>query len=123
VPGQRRGEVDGSRTLGLVETPDGFGHQRVHVDGFGAVAPAGGHREDGSDVVVAEFVGRGGRFGHTADRRVGDDAFDGRSVGIAQLRGIEFRNAQGHAHGHLFEGFADTAAAAVDDRTDTDFRM
>ena len=123
MPGQRRGEIDGSRTLGFVEAPDGFGHQRVHIDGFGAVAPAGRYREDGPNVVVAEFVGRGGRFGHAADRRVGDDTFDRSAVGIAQLRGVEFRDAQGHAHRHLFEGFADTAAAAVDDRTDTDFRM
>lgn len=55
-----------------------LGGERVHVDGFGAVAPARGDRKDGAYIAVAEFVGAGRGFGDPADRGVGDDAFDGR---------------------------------------------
>ena len=123
VPGQCRSQINGARTLRAVETPDGFGGERVHVDGFGAVAPARGDRKDGADIAVAEFVGAGRGFGDPADRGVGDDAFDGRAVRITEFFAVKTRYALRHAHGHCFERFADSAAAAVDDRTDPDFRM
>ena len=123
VPGQCRSQINGARTFRAVETPDGFGDERVHVDGFGAVAPAGGDRKDGAYIAVAEFVGAGRGFGDPADRGVGDDAFDGRAVRITEFFAVETRYALCHAHGHCFERFADSAAAAVDDRTDADFRV
>ena len=123
VARKRRGEVDGSRTLRAVEAPDGLGHERVHVDGLGAVAPAGGHREDRPDARIAELFGRGGSLGHAADGRIGQDALDGGAVLVAQRIVIELRDAARHGHGHLLERFADSVAAAVDDGTDSNFGM
>jgi hypothetical protein len=38
---QRRGQIDRAGALGAVKAPDGLRAQRIHIDGFAAVAPAG----------------------------------------------------------------------------------
>lgn len=71
---QRRGQIDRPRTLGAVKAPDGLRAQRIHVDGFAAVAPAGGDGDGDADVLAAEFLFTGGRLGHAGDAGIGNHA-------------------------------------------------
>ena len=52
--------------------------------------------------------------------RVGDDAFDGQAVVVAQVFAEELGHILGHVHGLLFQRFAHAAEAAVDGRANAD---
>jgi hypothetical protein len=82
---------------------------RVHVHGFGAVAPAGGDGQRDAHAFAAELVGAGRGLGDAADGAVGDDAFDGRAVVVAQLGADQRGDGLRHVHGLVFEGLADAA--------------
>ena len=81
-----------------------------------AIAPA---RRDGkrdADVVSGELVRALRGLEPAADRRVGNDTFDTRAVGILEVVGNQLRGGLGHRHRLVFERLPDTAPAAVDDR-------
>ena len=119
---QRRGQIDRPRTFGAVKAPDGLRAQRIHVDGFAAVAPAGGDGDGDADVLAAEFLFTGGRLGHAGDAGIGNHALHPGAAGVAQFladkRGGGFR----HVHGLRFQRLADPHATTIDYRTNTDLR-
>ena len=120
VRGEDGGEVHRARPLRAVEAPHGLDRVRVHVHGLAAVAPAGRDRDGDGDALAGELLRAGGGFGHAADGGIGDDAFDGGPVRIAETAGQEGGDALRHAHGLVFQGFADAVHTAVDGRADAD---
>ena len=120
VRGEDGGEVHRARPLRAVEAPYGLDRVRVHVHGLAAVAPAGRDRDGDGDALAGELLRAGGGFGHAADGGIGDDAFDGGPVRIAEAAGQQGGDALRHAHGLVFQGFADAVHTAVDGRTDAD---
>ena len=121
--GKDGGKVHRPRPLRSVETPYGLDRMRVHVHGLAAVAPAGCDRDGDGDALAGELLRAGGCFGHAADGGIGDDAFDGGPVRIAETAGQQGGDALRHAHGLVFQGFADAVHTAVDGRTDADLRV
>ena len=122
VGGQHGGQIHRARALGAVEAPDRLDGGGVHVEGLHAVAPAGGHGQGGGHVLGGESLLAFGRFRAAADGAGRNDHLYGSAVRVLQgfdqsLGGI------GHAHGLLFQTFADAAPAAVDDGTNADFRV
>ncbi len=85
VGGQDGGQIDRTRAFGAVEAPDGLGPVGIHVHGLGAIAPAGRYGNGTADAGALELLLAGGRLGHAADGRVGNDAFYGTSVSVAQV--------------------------------------
>ena len=123
VCGQHGGQVHGAGTLRSVEAPHGLDGVRVHVHGFGAVAPAGGYRDGDGHALARELLCAGGGFCHAAYGAVGNDALYGCTIGIFEFLADEFRYCHGHAHGLVFQGFTDTVHASVDGGTDANFGM
>ena len=122
IGGQHCRQIYRAGALGAIEAPDGLNGEGVHVEGFHAVAPAGGHGQGGSHVLGGEGLLAFGRFRAAADGAGRNDHLYGSAVRVLQgfdqsLGGI------GHAHGLVFQTFADAAPAAVDDRTNADFRV
>ena len=113
VSGQHGGEINGAGPLGSVESPNGLGRQRIHVHRFGAVAPAGRDGQRHADAFAGELLGGAGGFGHAADARVGDHAFDRGAAGVADRFGDQLGDALGHPHRLAFERFANAPAPAV----------
>ena len=120
VAGERGGEVNGARAFRAVEAPNRLRERRVRFKRFRDVAPARRNGERASDVVFAELLVRGGGFCGTADRRVGDNAFDRLPVRVRDVRFDERGGGFRHVHGLFFERFANTEAAAVNRRTNSD---
>ena len=121
VAREDRGEINRARPLRAVEAPHSLGRERVGVHRLGPVAPARRDGERDTDVLAAELLGAGRRFGDAADAGVRDDALDRLSGRVAQGRTNELRRGLCHGHGLGFEGFAHAAEAAVDGRADADF--
>ena len=108
-------EIDGAGTLSAVETPNGLRDRRVDVHRLGAVAPA---RRDGkrdANVVRGELVRALRGLKPAADRRICDDTFDRRAVGILEVVGDQLRGGFRHRHCLVFERLPNAAPAAVDD--------
>ncbi len=112
-------QIHRAGTLRAVEPPHGFLRERIHVHGLGPVAPARRDGQRGGHVHGGEFLRARRRLVHAADRGVGDHAFDGLAVRVAQRAGDQRGRRFRHVHGLVFEGFADASAAAVDHRTDS----
>ena len=121
VRGEDGGEVHRARPLRAVEPPNGLDRMRVHVHGLADVAPARGDRDRDGDAFADELLSTGGGFGHAADGGIGDDTLDGGAVRVAEPAGQEGGDTARHAHGLVFQGFADAVHAAVDGRADADF--
>ena len=116
---QGGGQVHGAGALRSVEAPDGLGRERVHVESFTAVAPAGRYGQGDPYVVGLELVRTGGGFRGAADAGVRDHAFDGFAGGVADIGFNKGGGGLGHVHGLVFQRFADAEAAAVNRGTDS----
>ncbi len=117
VRSQRSRQIDRARALGAVKAPDSFRAQRVHIDGFAAVAPARGHGNRQANVRGAELLFAGGGFRHTGDATVGNHAFNGRSTGVTQFFTQQRSRGFRHVHGLLFQRFAHSHPAAINYRS------
>ena len=90
MSGEDCGEINRARTFGSVEAPDRFRGLRVHVHGFGTVAPAGRHGQGNADIFAAELIRTCGGFRDAADRGVRNDTFDRSAVRMTKRGGDEF---------------------------------
>ncbi len=115
------GQIHRTRALGPVQAPDRLDGGGVHVEGLGAVAPAGRDRKGRHDVLGRKLLGAGGGFGAAADGRIGNHDLHRRAVRILQVLGDQLLGIVRHAHGLVFKALADAAPAAVDDGADADF--
>ena len=123
VCGKHGGKVNRTGLFGAVEAPDRLDGVRVHIKGFGSVAPAGGHAEGGHHVLGGELPLDRSRLGTATDGGTADDALHGGTVGITQMLGDQRRRVFGHIHGLLLQALAHAAPAAVDNGSDADFRI
>ena len=85
MSGEHCGEVYRTGAFCAVEAPHGFGPMRVHIHGLGAITPAGGHGDGGTDTFTLEFLGAGSGFGHTSDGAVGNHTLHGGAVGVTEV--------------------------------------
>ena len=116
-------QINGSRTLGAIESPHCLYGQRVQIHGFAAVAPTGRYGQGSTHVLCLKkgftFIG----FCPAANGFRGDDALHLCAVRIPQTGLDQLLCCICHVHGLLFQIFTDTELSAVNDRTDTDFRI
>ena len=122
VRGKHGGEIDSAWALSAIESPDRFGCEWVGIHRLGAVAPAGCDCERNSHILAAEFIGASGCFADAADAGIGNHTLHGLAGRVAKFGGQKRGRVLGHGHGLFFEGFANAAEAAIDGRTDADFR-
>ena len=118
-----RRKINRARSFRSVKAPYRLDGHRIHIHGFGTVAPA---RRNGKRNVYArlsEFIRAGGGFGNSADSRVGDDYLHVFAVGIKYVVLDKFSRGLRHVHSLIFEAFANfnLAASAVDGRSYTDY--
>ena len=120
-----RCQIDGTGTLGGIHAPDSFDGQRIHIHGFGTVAPAGSNRQGDGNTLFAEFRFAGGCLCHASDGGVCNDDLYGLAIGIPEIFFKELLCGLGHAHGLVFQGFTylQRSSASVDNRTDADGRI
>ena len=121
VGGQRGGQIDGAGALRAVKSPDGLRAQRIHVDGFAAVAPARGDGDRHADVLAAELLLTGGGFRHTGDAGVGNHALDLRAAGMTELLANQRGGGFCHIHGLRFQRLAYPHPTSVNHRANTNF--
>ena len=119
--GQHRRQIYRAGALGAVEAPHGLDGAGVHVEGFAAIAPTGGHGEGGRHIFGAELVGAGGRLGPAADGGVCQHTLNGGAVWIAQMLLDQGLGVFRHGHGLFFQTLPHAAPAAVDGGANTDF--
>ena len=120
---QHSRQINSAGTFRSVEPPDRLDGVGIHVHGFGTITPAGGYGQSNRHVLQFEFVGTCGGFRHTADRGVGNDAFNGLAVGVTQIFGNQFGGGFRHSHGLIFQRLTDAFPAAVDSGTNTNLRI
>ena len=120
--GKHGREIDSAWALSAIESPDRFRCERVGIHRLGAVAPAGCDCERNADILAAEFIGARGCFADAADAGIGDHTLHRLAGRMAKFGGQKRGRVLGHGHGLFFEGFADAAEAAINGRTDADFR-
>ena len=89
-------------TFGAVKPPYGLRNLGIKIHRFSAVAPAGSDGKRNANIIVAEFVGAHGRFKTPADSGVGNDALDGRTVGILKIAGNQLGGRLCHLHRLVF---------------------
>jgi hypothetical protein len=120
VSGKDRCKIDGSGSFRAVEAPDRLWYVRCHVHGLRAIAPARGHGDGEPHSFSLELCLASGRFGHTANGRVRDDALNRQSVRMPKVRlqkpGARF----GHSHCLVFQALPDTPETPVYGRSDPD---
>ena len=122
---KHRCQVDCTRALCPVESPDGLDGLRIHVHCLGAVAPARGDRQSDGHSLLAEVVLTDGCLGHAADGRRRNDDLHRLSVRITEIVLKQFFGGPGHVHGLLLQRFPDLQVAAppIDGGTDSNDRI
>ena len=80
---QCRREIYCPRTLGAVKAPDRFRTQRIHINGFTPVTPAGGDGDRQTNVARAELLFASGGLRHSGNAAIGNHALNGRTAGVA----------------------------------------
>lgn len=122
VGGEHGSEVNRTWTLGAIESPNSFGCKRVGIHRLRPIAPARGDGERNAHILAAEFVGAGSGFADAADACIGNHALHWLASRVAKFGGQKRNRVLGHGHGLFFEGLANAAEAAINGRTDADFR-
>lgn len=59
--------------------------EKIHIERFGTVAPAGGHRQRCRNILGREPLCHAGRLGTTANRRTADHALHRRTIGVLEV--------------------------------------
>ena len=80
----------------------------------------GGNGDGNGDgnALAGKFLCAGGCLCHAADGGVCDDALYGGAIGIFQFLADELGHCLGHAHGLVFQGFANAVHSSVNGGTD-----
>ena len=123
VCGQNRSQIHCSGALGSIEAPNRLDGVGVHIERFGTVAPAGGHRQRCRNILGRELLCHAGRLGTTANRRTADHALHRRTIGVLEVLRNQLSGIFCHAHRLIFEAFTDTAPASINYRANTNFRI
>ena len=123
MSGENCGEINRAGTLRSVEAPDRLRGLRIHIHGFGTVAPTGGDGQGNSDVFAAELVRTCCGFRNTADCGVRNDTFNRSAVRMTKCGADEFSRRTRHLHGLLFKRLANPFSSAVNCGTNPDFRV
>ena len=123
--GKHRSQINSARTLSAVESPHALDGERVHIHGFGAIAPARCYGERDVNARLLELLGASSALAHTAYGGVGNNHLHRFAIRVTYILFKKFGCSTSHVHRLFFKRFAhlEHAAAAVDGWTDADYRV
>jgi len=119
VARQNRRQINRAGTLGTIKAPNGFRTKRIHIHGFGTVAPARRNRQRDAHVFSIKFFCTGCGFGHSPNTGVGNHTFYRFTIWIFQIFADQFCRVFRHRHNLTFKRFPHAAVATVDGWTNT----
>ncbi len=122
---QHRRQIDRTRALRAVETPDRLDRAAVHIHRLRAVAPARGHGQGDRHALFLKFRLAGRRLAHAPDRRIRNHDFHRFAVAVPQILLEQFRGRPGHVHRLVLQIPADIQrpSPSVNRRADPDHRI
>ena len=120
---QHCSQVNCTRALCAVETPNSLRPVRVHVHRFRTIAPARSHCDCSTYAFAFELFSTCCSFCYATDSAVGDNALHRCTICVAHILADQFCHGFSQRHGLFFQTFSHSTLTSVDGGTNSDFRI